>query len=59
LKQALDLIFETFFFAEQPAKLAPDGGYLALQSFLLLTQSFRQLDGAVNFVFQMRELFES
>ena len=32
---------------------------LALEFFFLLAESFRQFDGAINFVFEMRELFQS
>src|ERR1051325_4753110 len=58
-EQTLDLRFEPVLLVEQRAELAADGRDLALQSLLLLPERFGKLDGAVNFIFEVRELFKS
>jgi hypothetical protein len=52
-QKAFDLGLESLLLIEQTSDLSPDAGDLPLESFLLLTKRLRQLDGAVNFVFEV------
>src|SRR4051812_24625062 len=52
-EEAFDLSLKPVLLIEHRAELATDCRKLALQRFLLLSERLRQLDGAVNFIFEV------